>query len=94
MTSTPLIFDDLKRDASDCLAAFEQGLLSLRGVSADGQIDFGVDGGDWSNNGECNDMRFEGPAMTEVILLFEDIMQDATDCSAAFDAGQLKLAAD
>lgn len=92
LTSTPLLQDDVLADASDCKAAFQAGQLTLAGVSADGTIDFGNDAGDWSNDGECDDMRFAGPGMTTTPLLQDDIMRDASDCRDAFAAGRLKLA--
>ena len=91
MTLTPLLHDDVLRDASDCRNAYEKGALSLRGVDADGRIDFGDDNGEWANDGECDDMRFEGPGMTLTILLFDDIMHDASDCRDAYKAGRLRL---
>lgn len=90
MTDTPLLFDDVMADASDCLAAFQAGRLSLRGVSK-GSITFGDDTGEWANDGECDDMRFEGPGMTSTPLIQDDIMHDASDCLAAYEAGQLSL---
>ncbi|MEJ8562871.1 hypothetical protein QTO30_17740 [Yoonia sp. GPGPB17] len=91
MTSTPLLADDVLRDATDCSTAFMAGNLTLRGVDAKGNIDFGNDDGEWSNDGECDDMRFEGPGMTSTVLLFDDIMSDATDCQTAYEAGALTL---
>ena len=92
MTQTPLLSDDVLRDATDCQTAFEAGRLTLRGVDAAGRIDFGDDGSQWANDGECDDMRFEGPGMTLTPLLFDDIMHDATDCRNAHKAGRLRLA--
>ncbi|MFQ1699459.1 hypothetical protein ACJ5NV_02575 [Loktanella agnita] len=91
MTTTPLLQDDVLRDATDCSTAFQAGNLTLRGVAKDGTVDFGDDSGEWANDGECDDMRFEGPGMTTTALLFDDIMTDATDCQTAFDAGNLML---
>ena len=91
MTLTPLLSDDVMRDATDCRTAFQRGQLTLRGVDAAGRIDFGDDTGEWANDGECDDMRFEGPGMTLTPLLFEDIMHDASDCRNAFKAGRLQL---
>ena len=91
MTLTPLLSEDIMRDATDCRTAFERGRLTLRGVDADGRIDFGDDTGDWANDGECDDMRFEGPGMTLTPLLFDDIMHDASDCRNAYKAGRLRL---
>ncbi len=52
---------DVLRDATDCSTAFLAGNLSLLGVDAKGNIDFGDDDGEWSKDGECDDMRFAGP---------------------------------
>ncbi|WP_100368730.1 hypothetical protein [Yoonia maricola] len=92
MTATPLLADDVLRDATDCSTAFTAGNLTLLGVDAKGGIDFGNDEGEWSNDGECDDMRFAGPGMTTTVLLYDDVMRDATDCRAAYEAGQLTLA--
>ncbi len=92
LTSTPLLQDDVLADATDCKMAYQAGQLTLAGVSSDGTIDFGNDAGDWSNDGECDDMRFAGPGMTTTPLLQDDIMRDASDCRDAFAAGRLKLA--
>lgn len=54
-------------------------------------INFGHDSGEWANDYECDDPRFTGPGMTSTPLLAEDIKRDATDCAAAYRAGQIKL---
>ena len=92
MTTTPLLSDDVLRDATDCSNAFMEGRLALVGVNAKGSINFGNDSGEWSNDGECDDMRFAGPGMTTTPLLSDDIMRDATDCRTAYEAGLLTLA--
>ncbi len=92
LTSTPLLEEDVLADATDCRTAYNAGRLTLAGVAADGTIDFGNDSGEWSNDGECDDMRFAGPGMTTTPLLQDDIMRDATDCRDAYSAGRLKLA--
>ena len=91
MTGTALLSDDVLHDATDCQAAFDAGKLTLRGVAEDGTVDFGDDTGEYSKDGECDDLRFTGSGMTETSLLEDDIMHDATDCKAAFEAGKLKL---
>lgn len=55
-------------------------------------VDFGADTSQWANNGECDDPRFAGPGMTTTTLLDADILADASDCSAAFEAGTVALA--
>lgn len=92
MTTTPLLADDVLRDATDCSIAFISGNLALVGVDGKGRIDFGNDSGEWSHDGECDDMRFAGPGMTTTPLLSADIMRDATDCRTAYEAGRLTLA--
>jgi len=92
LTSTPLLQEDVLADASDCRAAYKAGNLTLLGVGKDGQIDFGNDSGEWSNDGECDDMRFAGAGMTQTPLLQDDIMRDASDCRDAYNAGNLTLA--
>jgi hypothetical protein len=52
-------------------------------------IPWGDDNGRWSNDGECDDPRFEGPGMSATALLDEDIKHDATDCRTAFEAGRI-----
>lgn len=54
-------------------------------------INFGHDSGEWANDFECDDPRFKGPGMTTTPLLAEDTKRDATDCAAAYRAGQLTL---
>ena len=92
MTITPLLGEDVLRDATDCSTAFQNGNLQLIGVDQNGKINFGTDDGEWANDGECDDMRFAGPGMTSTPLLSDDIMSDATDCRTAFQSGLLTLA--
>lgn len=54
-------------------------------------INFGHDSGEWANDFECDDPRFTGKGMTSTPLLDSDIRRDATDCAAAYRAGQIKL---
>jgi hypothetical protein len=105
MTSTPLLDEDIKHDASDCRSAFNQGRLTFKGdnvseatlaSSADAdqisRIQWGDDNGDFANDGECDDKRFEGAGMTSTPLLDSDIKHDASDCRTAFQQGRLALA--
>lgn len=88
--------DDVGRDATDCKTAFDDGRIKLW-VAAESMaatqcsaIRFGNDKGDWPNDGECDDYRFEGPG-TDSIMLSEDIGRDATDCRKACEFGQVSL---
>jgi len=96
MTATVLLDSDIAHDATDCRTAYEAGNLSLKGGGnsggdTTGGIDFGDDASPYSNDGECDDPRFEGPGMTATVLLDSDIAHDATDCRTAYEAGNLTL---
>lgn len=70
-------------------------LMLLAGLSAPAlaqpDIDFGDDNSEWANDGECDDPRFVGAGMAAE-LEDVDIGHDATDCRAAFEAGEVTLA--
>ena len=104
MTSTPLLDEDIRHDASDCRAAFNQGRLTFKGdnvsqatlassvdVEQVSRIQWGDDNGSFANDGECDDKRFEGAGMTSTPLLDSDIKHDATDCRVAYEQGRLAL---
>lgn len=52
-------------------------------------VDFGDDASQFSRDGECDDMRFSGPGMTDTTLLDSDIRHDASDCRTAYEQGRL-----
>lgn len=52
-------------------------------------IDFGDDNGKFAKDGECDDMRFSGPGMTDTTLIDSDIRHDASDCRSAYNQGRL-----
>lgn len=83
--------EDILHDASDCRKAWNKGELRLIGIAADGSPRFGDDDGDFALDVECDDPRFEGKGMSETEALADDIMHDASDCRAAWNAGDLKL---
>lgn len=62
-------------------------LPTATGQTIDG-IDFGDDEGVWVFDGECDDPRFSGSGMAE-ILDEEDSFHDATDCAEAYSAGTI-----
>ncbi len=98
--SSVLISADLMKDASDCRAAFDRGELSFREVYRDDYvrrapystegIDFGGNGSQWANDGECDDPRFEGPG-TGITVDPDGRLADADDCRKAFIAGRAAL---
>jgi hypothetical protein len=64
--------------------------LSCAAFAAD-PIVFGDDASTWSNDGECDDLRFVGARMAST-LVDEDKYHDATDCRALYEAGVLSIA--
>ena len=82
--------EDIKRDATDCRAAVEAGRAVYNGEQEAAAFDFGSDFSKWANDGECDDLRFEGPG-TATTLLDSDRLADADDCKAAFEAGTIVL---
>ncbi|MCB9992282.1 MAG: hypothetical protein H6873_01355 [Hyphomicrobiaceae bacterium] len=92
MAST-LLQDDAMHDASDCQTLYDAGKIHLVGGqgATPGSVEFGDDSSSWSNDGECDDPRFEGEGMATV-LLDEDMNHDATDCSSLYNAGKIHLA--
>ena len=93
MTQTPLLPEDIYHDASDCRAAFQANTITLAPLfvrlSGEDEIVWGDDNGDYSRDGECDDLRFEGTGMTFTPLIVEDIGHDASDCRAAYKAGSI-----
>lgn len=53
-------------------------------------VDFGSDSSIWAMDGECDDPRFMGAGMSSDPQ-DADILADASDCRAAFDAGTITL---
>jgi hypothetical protein len=85
-----LVEEDRMHDATDCRAAVEAGTASFNGETAlaqpVAQFDFGSDTSKWANDGECDDLRFQGTGVDKK-LLPEDLSADASDCRAAVEAG-------
>lgn len=91
-----LVDTDRLHDASDCRALFLAGsIFSVARVTGprDGGIDFGDDSSTWANNDQCDDPRFQGRGMAE-ILIDSDQAHDASDCSALFLSGSISLSRD
>jgi len=92
--ATELLDEDKMHDATDCKAAFDDGTVTLVGGTstdtANADIDFGDVSREWSKDGECDDPRFAGTG-SAAETLEADILKDATDCKAAFDAGTVTL---
>ncbi|MGB0902085.1 hypothetical protein [Halocynthiibacter sp.] len=83
-------------DAGDCRHLFEIGQLRVNRTQAEfpaemcAQVNFGDDSGDFSNDNECDDPRFTGSAMHN-ILNFSDLGRDASDCQALCESGAIWL---
>ena len=97
--------ENVMHDADDCLSAYENGFATINIISNEANptpenpssgntsfagIDFGDDNGDWSNDGTCDDPRFTGPGVAD-LLLPADEMHDATDCATLFQDGLVQL---
>lgn len=92
-SATELLDADLRKDATDCRTAFEAGTVTLSDSGSAGVPDFGDDSSEWAKDDECDDPRFEGTG-SAAELLDADILKDATDCEAAFNAGTVTLKSD
>ncbi len=64
--------------------------LAVPVQAADGPPNFGDDASQFAKDGECDDMRFDGAGMSATLLIDSDILHDATDCRAAFNANRLR----
>lgn len=86
--ATALAVENIGRDAGDCSALFAAGSIRIsRYYKLETQIDFGDDESKYSQDGECDDVRFTGGYSSEMIYIVEDIGHDATDCLAAYRRG-------
>jgi hypothetical protein len=91
-----LSWTETGRDATDCQALYNAGSIRLwvmaEALSATqcAAIDFGNDSGEFPNDGECDDMRFEGPGSSSVIG-GDFLFADATDCSQLCTFGVVAL---
>lgn len=63
--------------------------LALPPTAVAQPVDFGDDRSEWALDGECDDLRFVGPGMTQTTLLEADVRHDATDCRIAFQDGRI-----
>ena len=81
-----LLDEDRYADATDCRVLFNAGRIRLRTGTG---VEFGDDRSEWANDGECDDPRFVGDGMAEV-LLDEDLYADATDCRSLFESGRIR----
>lgn len=88
-----LLEADRGHDATDCRAALEAGTATFEGGDTQTPVnvfDYGGDWSKWANDGECDDLRFEGPG-TDKKLLTEDMQGDASDCKALEAEGKVTI---
>jgi hypothetical protein len=84
------------RDASDCRALYEAGSIRLwnwsaaRAATQCDAIDFGDDASGEAGDGECDDLRFDGPGSAPG-LTDEHIAHDASDCRQLCGFGMVAL---
>lgn len=88
---------DVRNDMTDCRDQWRAGRIDWRtpstlGIAAitglhDG-IDFGMDGGSWANDGQCDDLRFAGPGMAPPAVLRQS-GSDRSDCLVAYLANRV-----
>ena len=87
--------EHIMADASDCSAAYRSGTVTLVSDGGNGgaepMINFGNDSSATANDGVCDDPRFQGPGGAS-LLYAANLMADATDCRAAYNAGTVTFA--
>jgi hypothetical protein len=87
---------NIGKDATDCTDLFASGSLTLWDATAATQatqcaaLNFGDDSGEYPNDGECDDPRFEGIGEASQINT-DNLFKDATDCSALCGYGAIAL---
>lgn len=87
---------DAGRDATDCRSLYDAGQVSVwdwdgaRAATQCDAVDFGDDSGDYAGDGECDDIRFEGPAMASGVGPAL-VGRDATDCARQCRYGTVAL---
>lgn len=94
--ATSLGWADVGRDASDCRPLYEAGRIRLwnpmeaQAATQCAAIDFGDDSSEYANDGECDDIRFEGAAAA-FALSAENTGKDAADCTRLCAFGAVSL---
>ncbi|WDR01652.1 hypothetical protein PSQ19_12935 [Devosia algicola] len=80
------------RDASEVPPATTEPAIQTPEVISNQEINYGDDLGQYPNDGDCDDPRFEGSGAIESAEEI-DTMHDASDCRAAVEAGTAILKA-
>ncbi|GGL62687.1 hypothetical protein [Wenxinia marina] len=91
-----LNWDNTGGDATDCRSLVDSGQARLYDHTAAtqamqcGTVDFGDDSGEYPNDGECDDIRFEGFGMAYA-LSEQLIGKDASDCRQLCQFGMIGM---
>lgn len=88
--------DAIGADASDCMKLQQAGRIRWQrtidqwDVAQCAAIDYGNNSASYANDGECDDPRFAGPGVDDVMLA-SDLGTDANDCRALCQNGSVWL---
>lgn len=94
--ATSLHVNNIGKDARDCQTLFSAQRIRLARTQDQWDtaqcrsIDYGNNSSTWARDNECDDPRFTGPGVDE-LLVFEDLKSDAADCRALCNAGEVWL---
>ena len=92
--ATSTTIENVGKDASDCTRLYNLGEIRLNrtkdqsSISECKAISFGDDSSEWAKDNECDDPRFTGSGMADV-LNPADLGRDAQDCSALCNSGSI-----
>jgi len=87
---------NIQRDAEDCRRLYNAAEVRLAQTQVEfdiaqcNSIDYGNDASQWARDGRCDDPRFTGPGVDN-ILNDDDIGTDATDCRSLCTSGRVWL---
>ena len=94
--ATDLDRDDIGMDARDCEKLYLAEKIQLwilaeaQAATKFSNLELGNNSSEWANDGECDDIRFEGPG-TASMTSDNDTKKDANDCRNALKFGQAFL---
>lgn len=87
---------NIKRDATDCLSLYQaqrirpQRTQDQWDIAMCRRVNFGNNSSRWARDGECDDPRFTGPGVDEILQVV-DLRADASDCRALCNSGAIWL---
>jgi len=62
--------------------------------SSTATFEYGDDSSEYANDGVCDDLRFVGPGMKDVILTADETLRDASDCRQMVERGLIRYGGD